>query len=75
MKELKSVDGVKEVRGRGLMIGIEMENPVAQLRNKLIYEHRIFTGGAGTHIIRLLPPLCVNEDEIDQLLATFKALL
>jgi acetylornithine aminotransferase len=57
------------------MIGIEMENPVIELRNKLVYEHHIFTGGAGTHTIRLLPPLCVSDEEIDQFLAIFKSLI
>ena len=74
-EELKTIKGIKEIRGRGLMLAIEMENPVSELRNKLVYEHHIFTGGAGTHVIRLLPPLCITDAEIDQFLTTFKALI
>lgn len=74
-EELKSLRGIKEVRGRGLMIGIEMENPVSELRKKLLFEHHIFTGSAGTHIIRLLPPLCVTNKEVDQFLTAFKSLI
>lgn len=75
MSELKQLKGIKELRGRGLMIGIEMEYPVAELRNKLLYDHHIFTGGAGTHTIRLLPPLCVSDSETNQFLTTFKSLI
>lgn len=74
-EELKSLSGIKEVRGRGLMLAIEMEKPVSDLRNKLVYEHHIFTGGAGTHVIRLLPPLCITDNEIDQFLTVFKSLI
>lgn len=72
---LKQLKGVKEIRGRGLMIGIEMENPIAEIRSKLVHDHHIFTGVAGTHTIRLLPPLCVNDNEIDEFLTTFKSLI
>jgi acetylornithine aminotransferase len=74
-EELKLLSGIKEVRGRGLMIGIEMENPVSELRKKLLFEHHIFTGSAAANIIRLLPPLCVTDEEIDQFLTAFKSLI
>ncbi len=64
-----------EVRGRGLMIGIEMPFAVSDLRNKLLFQHHIFTGNAGTNIIRLLPPLNIGKPEIDHFLTTFKACL
>ncbi|MCQ2182179.1 MAG: aminotransferase class III-fold pyridoxal phosphate-dependent enzyme [Bacteroidales bacterium] len=54
---------VKEVRGRGLMIGIEFDCPVAELRRRLLFEQRVFTGVAGTNMIRLLAPLCLKMEE------------
>jgi acetylornithine/N-succinyldiaminopimelate aminotransferase len=62
---LKEIGGIKEVRGRGLMIGIEFDFPVAELRNKLLFEHFIFTGVSGTNTIRLLPPLNITATELD----------
>lgn len=70
LRELPNV----EVRGRGLMIGIEMLYPVKELRDKLLFQDHIFTGNAGTNIIRLLPPLNINQKEIDIFLTTFKRL-
>ncbi|MDR0414852.1 MAG: aminotransferase class III-fold pyridoxal phosphate-dependent enzyme [Prevotellaceae bacterium] len=66
MSELQQVSGVKELRGRGLMVGIEMQKPMGELRNKLLFEHKIFTGAAGTHVIRLLPPLCVGRQQVGE---------
>jgi len=74
-KELEAIDGLKEVRGRGLMIGLEFENPVTDLRNKLLYDFRIFTGSSGKNIIRLLPPLCVEENEANYFLEALRKLL
>jgi acetylornithine aminotransferase len=75
MEELKKIPQIKEVRGLGLMIGIEMEEPIKELRSRLIYEKHIFTGVGGTNIIRLLPPLCLSREEADQFLAAFKEVL
>ena len=69
---LRGLPGVKEVRGRGLMIGIEMEYPAKELRSRLIKEEKVFTGAAGTNIIRLLPPLCLTMEEADEFLTRFK---
>ena len=66
---------IKEVRGRGLMIGIEMNENVAPLRQKLLFENHIFTGVAGQHMIRLLAPLCLTMDEAEQFLTTFNTLI
>ncbi|MDR1645427.1 MAG: aminotransferase class III-fold pyridoxal phosphate-dependent enzyme [Tannerellaceae bacterium] len=66
MQELATLPGVKEVRGRGLMIGIEMEEPVKDIRRRLLFEQRVFTGVAGAHTIRLLPPLCLSEAEAEE---------
>ena len=68
LEELKHVKGIKEVRGRGLMIGLEFEEPVKELRSKLLFEQKVFTGVSGTHVIRLLPPLCFSMAEADDFL-------
>jgi len=54
---------IKEVRGRGLMIGIEFNCPVADIRRKLLFEQNVFTGVAGSSMVRLLAPLCLKMDE------------
>lgn len=72
LENLQGLPGVKEVRGRGLMIGIEMEYPAKELRSRLIKEEKVFTGAAGTNIIRLLPPLCLTREEADEFLTRFK---
>ena len=55
LEQLKTIPGLKEVRGRGLMLGIEIEGSASELRKRLLFEHHIFTGGAGEHTVRLLP--------------------
>lgn len=72
---LKEIPGIKEVRGRGLMIGIEMDYPVKQLRSDLIHKAHVFTGASGTNIIRLLPPLCLTKEEADEFITRLKMLL
>ena len=56
-----------QLRGKGLMIGMEVNPGFEDLRNRLLFEKSIFTGGAGKSIIRLLPPLCVGKEEADRL--------
>lgn len=75
MKELRKIDGIKEVRGRGLMIGIELDYPVKELRSRLIHEGHVFTGASGANVIRLLPPLTLTKAEADQFLEIFRNLL
>ncbi len=75
MENLKDLPGVKEIRGRGLMIGIEMEKPAKELRSRLIHDHHVFTGASGTNVIRLLPPLCLTIDEADEFINRFKQAL
>ncbi len=66
INQLKSIEGVKEVRGQGLMIGIEMEFSVNALRRTLLEEFGIFTGNSSlANTIRLLPPLTISETEIN----------
>ncbi|QRR02242.1 aspartate aminotransferase family protein [Dyadobacter sandarakinus] len=69
---LKSIGGYKDLRGRGLMIGIEFDFPVKDLRNKLLFEHKMFTGVAGTSTIRLLPSLALGREEADIFLEALK---
>ena len=68
MEELKSFNGIKEVRGLGLMIGMEFEEPIKEIRSKLLFEQKVFTGVSGTNVIRLLPPLCLSMAEADDFL-------
>ncbi|MCQ2201995.1 MAG: aspartate aminotransferase family protein [Bacteroidales bacterium] len=68
-------DKIKEVRGRGLMIGIEFNEPIKEIRTKLLFEKHIFTGVAGTNMIRLLPPLCLTIEEADRFIEAFSDLL
>ena len=75
IEELKKIPQLKEVRGRGLMIGMEIEGSASELRLKLLKEYHIFTGGAGVSTVRLLPALTVTRKEADKFLAAFKELL
>ena len=75
IQELKKLPQIKEVRGRGLMIGMEFEEPIKELRKKLLFEEKVFTGVSGTNVIRLLPPLTLTMDEANDFLNRFKKLL
>lgn len=75
ISELKKFPQIKEVRGRGLMIGLEFEAPIKELRLKLLKEQHIFTGVSGTNVIRLLPPLCLSMEEADTFLERFSKVL
>ena len=73
--ELKKFPQIKEVRGEGLMIGMEFEQPVKEIRSKLIYDEKIFTGASGTNVIRLLPPLTLTIAEANEFLTRFAKVL
>ena len=75
MKELKLFPQIKEVRGEGLMIGLEFEEPVKELRTRLLFEQKVFTGVSGTNVIRLLPPLCLSLEQADEFIERFKKAL
>ncbi len=68
MGELAGISGIKEVRGRGLMIGIELEIPVGPVRDTLLNTHHIFCGYAGKHTLRLLPSLGIDQSIADRFL-------
>ncbi|PWL29730.1 aspartate aminotransferase family protein [uncultured Roseivirga sp.] len=71
--ELKSIPQIKEVRGMGLMLGMSFDFPVAELRNNLLFRHKIFTGSAGDkNTMRLLPSLAVTKEELNQFLEALK---
>lgn len=72
LDSLQGLKGVKEVRGRGLMIGIEMEYPAKELRKRLIFDYHVFTGASGTNVIRLLPPLSLTMEEAAAFVEKFK---
>jgi len=73
--ELRGIPGPKEVRGRGLMIGMEFEQPIKDLRRSLLFDKHIFTGVSGTNVIRLLPPLCLTKAQADRFLEAYSTAL
>ena len=76
LKELQKTEKrILDVRGRGLMIGIDLDCPHAEVRKPLIYEQHCFTGCAGTNILRLLPPLCLTKAEADDFINRLKKVL
>ena len=75
LKELHKMDGLKEVRGRGLMIGIEIDGSGSELRRRLLFEKHIFTGGAGASTVRLLPALCLTREMAERFLTAFKEMV
>ena len=75
LEELAKIPQIAEVRGRGLMIGMEFDRPVKDLRTKLLKEQHVFTGVSGTNVIRLLPPLVLSMEQADEFLRRFKLCL
>jgi len=62
---LSAIPQIKDLRGKGLMIGMEFDFPIASIRKQLLFEEKIFTGVTGTHVIRILPPLTLNKVQCD----------
>lgn len=76
IEKLKKMDGVKEVRGKGLMIGVEMDFNASALRSDMVFKHQIFTGSASNkNTVRLLPPLTITKAEADLFLQGFSITL
>ncbi len=70
--KLKGHKAIKDLRGKGLMVGIETVADAAEIRNKLLFDEHIFTGfSGGVNTIRLIPPLCITEKEIDRFVEAF----
>lgn len=66
---------ITEVRGRGMMIGVELAVPYKEIRQGLLFEQHCFTGCAGTNTLRLLPPLCLSKTEADDFISRLKQVL
>ena len=66
---------ITDVRGRGLMIGIELSQPYKEVRQRLLFDEHVFTGCAGTNVLRLLPPLCLSLNEADEFLEKFNKVI
>lgn len=75
LEQLRQIPGPKEVRGRGLMIGMEFDQPIKEIRQRLLFEEHIFTGVSGTNVIRLLPPLCITKLDADRFLESYSKVL
>ena len=72
---LREIPQIKEVRGKGLMIGLEFDQPVKELRNRLLFEQHVFIGASGTNVIRLLPPLSLSQEQADCFIGKLKNIL
>ena len=70
---IKGVSGIKDIRGRGLMIGIDLSVPQAAFRKVLREKHHIMTGLSGEYTLRLLPPLMIGEKEVERFVEAFKS--
>jgi len=75
IEHLHGISGVKEVRGRGLMIGIELEDAVGPIRDALLFKEHIFCGYAGKHTLRLLPSLAMDKALADRFLTSLQTVL
>ena len=79
ISELKKLQATQphilDVRGRGLMIGIQLDMPYKEVRRRLVEEEHCFVGCSGTDTLRLLPPLCLTIDEADQFIEKLKTVL
>jgi acetylornithine aminotransferase len=72
LNRLKAIDGIENVRGRGLMIGFDVPEELKDLRKNLLYRHYIFTGEAKPNVIRLLPSLAITRKQVDEFLETLQ---
>lgn len=76
LKELRQrTRHITELRGRGLMVGVALDVPHKEVRSKLIHEQHCFTGCAGTNVLRVLPPLCLSQGEVDEFIKRLETVL
>ena len=76
MEQIKTVPKIKKVKGKGLMLGLEFDFEVGDLRKKLIFEKQIFTGGSSNKkLLRILPPLNLKKEEVDVFINALKEVL
>ena len=73
-KAFKNDKAVKEYRGKGLMIGLELNEEYAGLRDKLLFDRHFFTGAAGANVIRLLPSLTISQETAESFVNAWKEL-
>ncbi|MCB9201941.1 MAG: aspartate aminotransferase family protein [Flavobacteriales bacterium] len=72
-QELSKIPQIKEIRGKGLMVGIKFDFPIKDLRDNLLYKHHIFTGNASDpNVLRLLPSMAIGNEEIDIFISALK---
>ncbi len=72
VENISPLEGIKEVRGLGLMVGIELEFPCADIRKELLFNHKIFTGSSSNkNTLRILPPLNIGKTELDMFVSAF----
>lgn len=75
-EQAKDISEIVNLKGRGLMLGLEFEFPVSELRKKLLFQHKIFTGSSkNPNLIRILPPLTIRKEHIDSLFKALKHIL
>ena len=74
-ESVATANPISDVRGRGLMIGIEFRDSVKELRGRLMREQHVFTGASGTNVIRLLPPLVLTKADADEFITRLKRVL
>ncbi len=72
MNQLKSIEGIENVRGKGLMIGFDVPENLKGLKKKLLEDHKVFTGEAKPNVIRLLPSLALSRKQADEFLDALK---
>ena len=75
INELKKFNQINEVRGRGLMIGIDLPDELSHVKKELLFKHHIFTGEAKPNVIRLLPALNLTKAHADRFLESFNKVL
>lgn len=76
IEKARAIPQVKQIKGRGLMLGMEFDVEVGELRKKLIHDKHIFTGGSSNKkLLRILPPLTVKKEHIDAFFEALKAIL
>jgi acetylornithine/N-succinyldiaminopimelate aminotransferase len=76
VSELRGITAIKKIKGKGLMLGIEFDFPVTEIRNRLLFDYQIFTGeSANPNLLRILPPLNIKKEQIMPFVLALKSLL
>lgn len=75
LSQVSQIPAIKQIRGRGLMVGLEFDFPISEIRKKLLFEEKIFTGVTGTNTIRILPPLTLTKEQVDRFITALKKVL